>query len=176
CGPVGYGVGGGGVGVDREVRVCGWSRASPPGVGSSRREPAAMAIGATGSAAGATGSATGATGSAIEGWPAIEPPATEPPAMDPPAAEPPASEPPRRCRLASDGALLAAFSSRICKGSQSVRSTAAGSAAERSLAPRGVDEHAGQAEDVAGRADGEAFGLLRRHEPGRADHEAGTGQ
>ena len=97
-----------------------------------------MAIGATGSAAGATGSATGATGSAIEGWPALEPPAaeppaTDPPAMDPPATEPPASEPPRRCRLASDGALLAAFSSRICRGSQSVRSAAAGYAADRSV-------------------------------------------
>ena len=34
-------------------------------------------------------------------------------------------------------------------------------AAERALAPRGVDEHAGQAEDIAGRADGEALGLLR---------------
>ena len=92
-----------------------------------------MAIGATGSATGATGSATGATGSAIEGWPAIEAPAAAPPAMDPPATEAPACEPPRRCRLASDGVLLAAFSSRICRGSQSVRSAAAGYAADRSV-------------------------------------------
>ena len=92
-----------------------------------------MAIGATGSATGATGSATGASGSAIEGWPAIEPPATEPPAIEPPATEPPASEPPGRCRLASDGAPLAAFCSRTGVGSQLVRSAAAGYAADRSV-------------------------------------------
>ena len=34
-------------------------------------------------------------------------------------------------------------------------------AAERPFAAGGIDEHACQAEDVAARADGEAFGLLR---------------
>src|SRR5215472_3327354 len=126
---------------------------SPPGAGSSRTDPAAMAIGATGSATGATGSIAGATGSAIEGWPATdlpateppateppateppatEPPATEPPATEPPATDPPASEPPGGCRLASDGAILAAFWSRICAGSQLVRSAAEGYAADRSV-------------------------------------------
>src|SRR4029077_20284666 len=134
CGPVGYGVGGGGVGVDSEVRVCGWSMALPPGAGSASRAGAAIAIGATGSAAGATGSAAGATGSAIEGWPAIEPPAREPPAKDPPATEPAASEePPGRCQLGSDGAPLAPRCSWICAGSQLARSAAAGYAADRSV-------------------------------------------
>src|SRR5690348_304729 len=77
-----------------------------------------MAIGATGSASGATGSAAGATGSAIEGGRAIEAPA---------------SDPPGGCRLASDGADLAAFSLRICAGSQLLRSAAAGKAADRSV-------------------------------------------
>ena len=131
---MGYGVGGGGVGVDSVVRV-GGSTGGPPVPGSASSAPAAMAIGATGSAAGATGSAAGATGSAaganrsaIEGWRAIEPPATEPPATDPPASDPPGG-----CRLASDGADLAAFSSRICAGSQLLRSAAAGYAADRSV-------------------------------------------
>ena len=129
---MGYGVDGGigvGVGVDSAVRVRG-STGGPSVPGSASSAPAAMAIGATGSAAGATGSAAGATGSAadangsaIEGWRAIEPPATEPPASDPPGGR----------RLASDGELLAVFSSKICAGSQLVRSAAAGYAADRSV-------------------------------------------
>ena len=50
-------MGGGGVGVDSEVRVGGSNVALPPGPASASIAPAAMAIGATGSAIGATGSA-----------------------------------------------------------------------------------------------------------------------
>src|SRR6516162_10073563 len=111
---------------------------SPPGAGSPCTDSADMAIGATGSATGATGSIAGATGSAIEGWPAADLPAADLPATDLPATEPPAtdplgSEPPGGCRLASDGAVLAAFWSRICAGSQLVRSAAEGYAADRSV-------------------------------------------
>ena len=49
-------------------------------------------------------------------------------------------------------------------------------AAERPLARGGEGEDRAQAEDVAGRADLAAFGLLRRHEAGRADHQSGTRQ
>ncbi len=134
-------MGGGGVGGDSVVRVGGSTMALLPVAGSLGSPP--NAIGAIASDPGATGSATaGSYLSAIDP-PGIDPPDSDPPDSDPPDRDPPDRDPPGMdppaselaaggCRLASPGPGPAAAGSRICGGSQLLRSAAAGYAADRS--------------------------------------------
>jgi hypothetical protein len=58
---------------------------------------------------------------------------------------------------------------------QAVDEGGAGAGPERSFARGGKGQHRAQAEHITRRADLVAFGLLGRHESGRADNHAGTG-